>query len=351
MYEKVTEAEEHKSILEGCSSFFMTSSFLSLFNNWRNRKNSIKNAFTDDEFQKELQRQKEVYENQKEAEEWAFKFWLRKKQREFAQIENSRKLENDLQKADLQMFFKDWPLQIAIEAINNKRKKEITGTIPISIVVGKHTRGDAKDSLSLLYASLVDEIKPILKGLGIQESNIYRFKDRTNVYGGAALAYIYSMMSTFPTVVIMPAVDERHGKFNISVGIWNQDSLFPLQKKVFSLDYDAYRINIDKEYLNTKVKEIKMSYIALASVMNDSYSLIESSKCPTFPEYAIRKSIPSNYPLIMNFAIAEFKSLLLACQGTTKVNLPVENSFFLYSDNFQKRVEEILSKAIKTLEL
>lgn len=343
-------AEEHASIFEGCSSFFMTSSFLSLYNGWLNRKNAIENAIADNEFQKELKHQKEIYEDQKEAEEWAFKFWLRRKQRKFSQIENSRKLENDLLKADLQMFFKDWPLQIAIEALNDKRKKEYNGIMPINIVVGKHSKGDVKDPLSLSYSSIVDEIKPVLNDLGIKDSNIYRFKDKNNVNGGAALAYIYSMMNTFPTVVILPSLDERHGKFNISVGLWNQDSLFPLQKKVLSFDYDSYRISVDKDYLNEKVREIRMSYIALASVMNDSYSLIEGSNGLVFPEYAKQKSILKTYPQIKDFALSEYESLLLTCQGAiTNSNLPIEDSFSPYNANFQKCVEEVLSKAIETL--
>lgn len=349
MGEKTIGEEKKFSIFEGCSTFFMTSSMLSLYNGRRNGKDAIKNAVADVEFQKELQDQKEMYEDNKEAEEWAFKFWLKRKQREFAQEEYSRKLENELQKADLQMFFKDWPLQIAIEAINDKRKKDNIGTMPISIVVGKHARGDAKDPLSLLYASLVDDIKPILGSLGIKVSNIYRFKDIVNVFGGAALANIYSMMSTFPTVVILPSIDERHGKFTISVGVWNQDSLFPLQKEVYSLDYDSYRISIDKEYLNNKVVEIKMSYIAVASVMNDSYSLIESAESPRFPEYAIQNSIPTTYPQIMKFAMSEFKSLLQTFQGGTRGDLSTESSLSPYSATFQKRIEEILSKAIEKL--
>lgn len=349
MNNKGIGAEEHASIFEGCSSFFVTSSILSLYNGWRNRGNSMQNALADEEFQKELQRQKEVYEDQKEAEEWAFKFWLRRKQREFSQTENSKKLENDLHKSDLQMFFKDWPLQIAIEAINDKRKKEFNGVMPFNIVVGKHSKGEAKDPLSLSYSSLVDDIKTILNSLGIKESNVYRFKDKINVYGGAALAYIYSMMSTFPTVVIMPTVDVRHGKYILSVGMWNQDSLFPLQKEVFSLDYDSYRISIDKDYLKNKLGEIKMSYIAIATVINDSYSLIESGKCPAFPEYAHLRSIPSTYPQIINFALSEYKSLLRACQGDTKIATIEVGANFAYSTNFQQRIEEILSKAIEKL--
>lgn len=346
MNENTIGTIEHTLRLGGCSPFFMTSSFLSSFNAWTNRKNSMKNAIANEEFQKELQRQKEKYEDQKEAEEWAYKFWLRNEQRKFAQMENVRKLENDLQKTDLQMFFKDWPLQISIEAINYKRKKITSEFIPISIVIGKHTKRMSNDPLSTLYDSLVDEIKPILNTLGIDESCVYRFKDKTNVYGGPALAYIYSMMSTFPVVVILPYIDERHGKFNISVGIWNQDSLFPLQKKVLSLDLDSYRIVIDKEYLNKKVIEIEMAYIALAAVMNDTYSLIENNKNLTFPEYAIHKSLSSTFPQIVDFAIEEYKSLLLTSRDITK---DYEIAKIPYSPHEQKYIEETLSNAIETL--
>lgn len=350
MNENVIDTKGYTSSLGGCSPFFMTSSFLSTFNAWRNRENSMKNAMASEEFQKELQRQKELYEDQKEAEEWAFKYWLKSEQRKFAQKENVAKLENDLQKADLQMFFKDWPLQISIEAVNYKRKKCTSGFIPISVIVGKHTKGKANDPLSLLYASLVDEIKPTLSALGIDESCIYRFKDDTDISGGAALAYIYSMMSTFPVVVILPCVDGRHHKFNISVGIWSQDSLFPIQKQVLSLDLDSYRVATDKEYLDKKVEEIKYAYIAIAAVMNDSYSLIENNKRLVFPEYAIRKSLSSTFPQIMDFAIAEYKSLLSTSQNITKGYETAKGIFVMpYSSNEQKHIEETLLNTIEAL--
>ncbi len=349
MNEDAIETEKHTSLLKGCSSFFLTSSALSCFNGWKNRKNLIKNAVANEKFQKKLQRQKEIYEDNKEAEEWAFRFWLRGEQRKFAQTENIRKLENDLQKADLQMFFKDWPLQISIEALNDKRKKTTSEFIPMSIVVGKHSKGNVKDPLSVLYDSLVDDIKSVLTTLGINESCIYRFKENTNIYGGAALAYIYSMMSTFPVVVILPSIDVRHGKFNISIGIWNQDSLFPLQKRVFSLDFDSYRIFSDKEYLNYKVNEIKMYYIALSAIMNDSYSLIENDRGLAFPAYAIQKNILSTYPRIVDFAIAEYQSLLLTCKCATRDNTSTKDTFSMPYSLYEQRIGKVLLKAIGTL--
>lgn len=344
------ETEKKGNILEGCSSFFLTSSALSCITGWKNRKNLLKNAIADVKYQEELQRQKEIYENLKEAEEWAFKFWLKKQQRNFAKAENLRKLENDLLKADLQMFFKDWPLQIAIEALYVKRKKNMSDFIPMRIVIGRHNKGNISDPLTILYASLVDEIKQILNTLGIDDSYIYRFKENTNICGGATLAYIYSMMSTFPALVILPSIDDRHKKFNILVGIWNQDSLFPFQKKIFSIDYDSNRILVDKEYLKHKMAEIKISYIAISAVINDTYSLIEGNKKLFFPKYAIQNRLSSTYPQIVDFAIREYQSLLDICQDATKKIENTQNAFNMLCCPFEKKyIEKVISKAIETL--
>ncbi len=57
--------------------------------------------------QRELLTKKNFSEDLKEAEDTAFKLWLRNQRREDARIENAKRLENDLQKSELQMFFKD----------------------------------------------------------------------------------------------------------------------------------------------------------------------------------------------------------------------------------------------------
>ena len=76
----------------GCSMFFVTSSLVSLYNGRENRRNSWENAIQDEAFQRELQGQKERYEDLKEAEERTFRLWIRRKQREFIRGEAARKL-------------------------------------------------------------------------------------------------------------------------------------------------------------------------------------------------------------------------------------------------------------------
>ena len=100
----------------------------------------------------------------------------------------------------------------------------------------------------------------------------------------------------------------------------------------------------------SKIQEIKMSYIALSTVMNDTYSLIESGKKLAFPEYAKHKSIPTYYPQIMSFALAEYQSLLMTFQSAVSANASSEEAFIIpLGPNALRRIEELLSKAIEEL--
>ena len=294
----------------GCSTFFLTSSILSLINGKQNRKNSMDNAIQDETFQRELQRQKDLYDDKKEAEDRAFKLWLKNRQREFSRIEASKKLENDLVKEELKMFIKDWPLRISVEAINEKRKKSSTGAaIPLNIVVGKHYIGKGQKLHDDLYSQMVDELKVVITESGIPESNIYRFKDENTVIGGAALANIFAMMCNMPTAVILPKIDDDKEKFSISIGYWNQDSLFPMQKKVFELDYNNVRMMNDRTYLLGKKKEIIYSYTTIVMVLNDTHLLLENCSRPKYPMYAQNNNIKHTHPILIDFAKKEYASL------------------------------------------
>ena len=244
------------------------------------------------------------------------------------------------------MFFKDWPLQISIEAINNKRKQVTSKILPFNVIVGKHSTGDARDPISQLYSSIVDEIKPSLKQFGIIESNIYRFKDKTTVKGGAALANIYSMMNTLPSIIIIPQIDNRNKLYRIFIGSWTQDSLFPIQKEAVQLDFDSTRISLDKDYLNSKLNEIKASYITISAVMNDAYSLVEGNLSLHFPDYAIQNNFKSVYPDLIEYAKNEYLSLLTANKESGSLN---PQSMLPYDSKTQYRIYKLLNNAIENL--
>lgn len=304
----------------GCSTFFVTSSALSIFNAKKNRENSLANAEADEQFQQELERQKELFEDQKEAEEQAFKSWLKHRQREYARIESSKKLETELLKSDLKMFFSDWPLHISINAINEQRKYMPKTTAAINIIVAKHSTEGAKDIITQLYPSIVDQVKAQLKSVGISEKNIYRFRDGNKITGGPALANIYAMMNCLPTVVILPIVNNLKKSIDFCIGCWNQDSLFPLQKKAFSIEYDKILFSSNNNYFDEKIREIVFSISAIAAVLNDTYRLTEGEENILFSTFVRENNLAERFPTLISFAKKEYQSIL------TKVALPVGSS-------------------------
>ena len=334
----------------GCSLFFITSSAMSIYNAVKSRENSWENAQNEQDFQNTLLEQKEKYEDFKEDKEKKFKVWLRNKQRDFVRIESSKRLENDLAKADLQMFFSDWPLQIAIETINEKRKtfdpnKETTA---LNIVVGKYNIGPANDAISKCYTTIVNDIKTLLKEVGIREMNVLRFKENTNVVGGAALANIYAMMSGFPTLVLLPRFIISDNLISLSIGVWNQESLFPLQKEVYQIECNYTRINSDKSYLLNKLEEIKYAFATISIVINDSYLLVESFEKPKFPKFALEHTIQEKYPNLLSFAKNEYQSIILASEtSSNESNNSVIDELFTVSE--KSIVNDLVKETIKLI--
>lgn len=340
----------------GCSLFFLTSSVLSIVTSKKNRNNSLENAREDERFQSELIRQKELYDDYKEAEERAFKLWIKERQREFVRIETAERLDNELLRADLQMFFKDWPLAISIEAINNKRK-ECCDFSPMNIVIGKHSIGAQNDPFTIMYPHLVDAIEVNLKDLKLididkhkTKVNLYRFRVENTVVGGPALANIYSMMSTLPSIVIQPKIDNKRNKFIFSIACWNQDSFFPLQKNAFGIDYDTSLIDLDRNYLELKKKEVLYSYLTIALVLNDTYSLVEYGTEPVFPDFAKDADLKNNFPLLLQFATKEYKALL----DTSKTIIEKDSMNSIAPSDFlgeatNKHIQNILNNVINSL--
>lgn len=289
----------------GFSLFFLTSSTLSVFNAWRNGQTSIEDAMKDEEFQLELEQQRRAFDRKKIAEEQEFKKWILQRQREYARIETARKLDLELSREDLKMFFDNWPLKIAIDTINKENKNK-DGTGKFYVVIGKHITGKSKDVLTQNYNEIVDFVQYELKRYN---DNIvtYRFKDENLIVDGAALAYIYAMMNTRPTVVLLPRIRDK--KLIISVGCWNQDSLFPYQKDAFAIDYEEMLMKNDVQYFSAKKEEIQLLLTTISQVLYDNYFVLESSKKPVFPLLVQSHDLAKKYPYLLDFARNEYGSL------------------------------------------
>lgn len=344
------DQDKHSS----CSPFWVTNIFLLVFNGKAARRKQLADGKTERKFQESISEQKNRLEDTKEIIETAFKLRMKEQQREYSNIQSELKLNLDLQKDEVRMFIKGWPLKLSLQAMQELRLSQTDIPSSLSIVIANHNGAAKKgDPLAQIYdgnSGIIDHIQPILGKMGIPGTSILRFKTEEVVTGGAALANIYAMMSNFPTVVIMPRVDKLNQKLIVSIGCWYPNTIMPAQRKVFVLDYNESRMSGNTEYRIAKQAELETSYIAVAAVMNDIYSLMLTGTTPRFPSYAIAKSLHKQYPHIADFMRREYKSLVEG--NETKVFIDGEEydaANLLFDDERKSKIRGEIHNIIESL--
>lgn len=312
--------ESHSS---SCSPFWIASTGLSAFNGKKARKNQISAAQEELKFQREIALMKEQHEDVKALLESEFKRHLKEQQLENDNIQSDLKYKFDLEKDELKMFVKGWPLKLSLQKVQEKRSTQRELPTSLIVIIAKHTGGSKNDILNQIYdgaSGIVDNVQSALKGLGIHDSDVLRFKEDEKILGGAALANIYSMLSAFPTVVILPRIDKLNKRFIISVGCWFANTRIPSQHTVFSLEYDDLKMSMSAEYKASKQQEIEGCYTAVSAVMNDVYGLVSSGESPRFPDYAEERGLTQKYPMIRNFMRREYFSVIDSKQTKVVLN-------------------------------
>lgn len=336
-----------------CSPFWIASTCLSAYNGRKGRRNQISAAEDELAFQKEMGQIKEQYEDAKEILETEFKRHLKEQQLENDNIQSDLKYKFDLEKDELKMFAKGWPLKLSLQKVQEKRSTQNELPSSLIVIIAKHTGGSKNDILNQIYdgaSGIVDNVQSSLKLLGVPDSEVLRFKDDDKILGGAALANIYSMLSAFPTVVILPRIDKPNKRLVISVGCWFANSRIPSQHTVFSLEYDDLKMSMSAEYKTNKQYEIECCYTAISAVMNDVYALMSWGMSPKFPDYAIEKGLIQKYPLIRDFMRGEYYSVIDSNQTKVILNGHECNAMdLLYSKERRNSIEHTIQTILNSL--
>lgn len=337
-----------------CSPFWVASTCLSAINGWIGRKKQISAAEDEKEFQSKLKQIREQHEDTKEILEIEFKRHLKEIQRENENIQSELKFNLELEKDELKMFVKGWPLKLSLQEVQKKRETVNSLPCTLLIIIAKHTGGTKNDILTRIYdgaSGVVDNVQNTLKSLGIMGNDVLRFKENEQVLGGAALANIHSMLSAFPTVVILPRIDKLNNRLNISVGCWFANSRIPSQRTVLSLDYDDNKMSMSVQYKKDKQKEIEYCYIAIAAVMNDVYSLLIKGTSPQFPNFAISTGLWGEYPLIKDFVRNEYSSILDKDQTSVILNgMKCDAMDILFNNDYKRAIQNDIKNILNSLD-
>lgn len=338
-----------------CSPFWLTNLFLSIYNGRNARCKHLINAEEEHSFQEWHTQQKNQFEETKEALDTAFKLRMAEQQREYASIQSILKLNLQKKQDEVRMFVKGWPLKLSLQAVQTARESQLTIPDALNILIATHTGGDVdlqSDPLIRIYdgnAGIVDHVQTQLASLGIPTQHVLRFEIGKNA-GGAALANIYSMMSSFPSIVIMPRVDSINEKLIISLGYWYPNSRIPSQRKVFTIDYKADWMRENPSYRTEKQIEIETAYVAIAGVMNDVYALLTNSVSPRFPYCTTAKLVANKYPYIADLMRREYQAIIDCTQTTVYIDGIEYDAASLFFDNEKKeKIKKVINSILEYL--
>lgn len=337
-----------------CSPFWLTNIGLTWVNGINSRKRQRKDWIDEKSFQESMTKLKNEYEDSKRLLDTAFQLRIKEQQREYAVIQTDLKLDLDIQKDEVAMFIKGWPLKLSLQAVQEMRRNLKSLPEFLTVIIASHDNALGKgDPLRHIYdgnMGIVDNVKRVLTGLGISSGNILRFRDGDVPTGGAALANIFAMMSNLPVVMIMPRVDRANKKLIVSAGCWYPTSKIPMQRRIFELDYSEVRMTNDAGYLKEKQKEIETAYLAITGTSNDIYSLVAFGKTPRFAQFCVEEGLLESYPNIGEFIRNEYRSIFDSNQTTVRIGGVERNVLpIIFDDKNRTNIETQIKAVLNAL--
>lgn len=329
---------------EGCSIFFFTSAVLSIASSLVKKRQTEKSAADDEDYLSLVSADAEEHEATLEQLDRETRLAIRDRRREYVRKESEERLENDMLKDEFKMLLDQWPLQISMKRILEKRHQSGKDIMPINVVIGKHSSGDARDPFSQLYNSVVDRVKSILTSLGFADNNIYRFK-AGNATTGSAVAPIFAVMNNLPTVVLTPRIDKH--QVTIFVNVWSHDSASNFFQKAFSFGCEEAKVGVDPMYRAEKVDEFVAALASVAIILNDAYRLAEGENILLFPEFAKEHDLAKAYPYIVSYAKKEYNAILTGSK--VMVNGQSIDAIETLCITGRAGIESIISSALASL--
>lgn len=292
----------------GCGPFYLCGQGLSLIHAEVARKRSIRNAHLDAEFESEMRGRKEYYADKKAEREIAFNRAKYEQKRLYKQVEAKKRLINDLDADELKMFLGDWPLVLDVYTILND---PVTYLSKMHFILARKVSARVGDPVVNSYMGVAENVKENLKGVGVTDDQVLVYSTDARRVGWPAVANIFAMMQSFPVIMIIPDVlPGEKDKLSFSVSLWTKDSSFPMNRRLFSIDYKEMRMKNDAEYYRRILSEIVMAETVIAGVLHDCYQITLSpeSESARFPAVAKQLGV-EQYPVLLDFMLQEYRSL------------------------------------------
>lgn len=310
--------------LPGYGMFWIANSISSTLLGWKNRHVQDKAHERSEAFQLELERARNLSDDQKRQEEIAFRRRMLEVARQYKQEESVATFISKMKVDELQTYFKQcWPLDPQLPyVLLEKTKNEKALAHPHLNVILMRTPllpqkkyGGANEHDKALYDEL--EYSVTQKDIPII-GNVHYWKDaccKPDIQGGnASIMNIHFLMSQLPTLVVAPHYIDGH--INFKGAVWEPQAARPLIRPLFNIDFSPEKALADDEYRKGAMETFHAAVLVITGSVRDSYMLLTQGKKPTLPyllndpAHETMKAIATSHEGIQRFIKQENQNIL-----------------------------------------
>ena len=274
----------------------------------------------DMEFQRELEKLKEVTEDKKIQEEAAFKRKLLRLSRAYRQKESEASFANKLDAMELAFFFEHyWPMDRRLQNIihdeSHNPNRELTLNVVISrfrlLPLSEDSEEKEREKFEWLEYCVGElDAKP-MGGVKLWRGACPM---GTSWNGNADIMNAHFLMSQLPTMIIIPMAME--GKIWLRAAIWDALTPVPIVRDLMAFDYDARKADASGTYLDDLFTVLRSAISVVIGLCRDFYNVLCLSSEPTLLKWLGDgnhedvRLVALDYPEIHNFIRVETNNLL-----------------------------------------
>ncbi len=323
-------------LMNGCGPFWIANSVTATVLGVGNRNRQLQNAEENKEFQWELQRARDISQNDIEAQKIAHQRMMMSLYRRWQREERAQQVINMDAKIQLPFYTNNWPLaldpSVILGLIRQKTPQQSMNVIMLRTPLLAGAKGQMNNRENYVVQQEKDRIYKVLEhniatGMG-QIGDVTFRKDagsKKENYTNADIMNIHFLMGSIPTLVIMPKYQDN--QIFLSAAMWDEQATRPLIQPLFAMYHDPILARDDENYRNEVIEKLHFTISIITATIRDQYAMLTWGKQPTLSVLLDGNERMKQYALenkgIRNFLLQENESTRKALEANAPKLLEV----------------------------
>lgn len=271
----------------GCGPFWIANSITSTFMGERNRNLQMQAAEENENFQRRLQEQQNLSQEEMERERIAFRRHLMDLTRQWQREERAQAaLSLDIN-AELPHFVAQWPLALLPDTILTQIRQNTAQ--PLNVIL-LHTPliAGAKDQMVHRETYILQREKKVYERLEYEIGNnmpligdvCFRQEAHQRENSTSAdIMNIHFLMGSIPTLVLIPKYQDE--RISLSIAMWDEQASRPYIRPLFAMPHNPVLARENEGYLKEVMEKLNYSISVITGAIRDQYALLTWGKQPT----------------------------------------------------------------------